>query len=170
MTVEKSELRAAALYEVGVRIDDFFEASQTAASNAEGAATALQQAAEVVKQLHEHVDRELAAGTIADLSQAEVAKLWVTRSVLVLEQLAANASLQKTMQKGFSQGVQRTVLFVKHAHEQELTQAAQRRQEQHHESTLKQQRTSVAEAPTNETPSNGAKPRRRRKVQDAAHS
>lgn len=179
MSAEKAELRAATIQELGTRIDDLLEASTAAVHQAEGAEAALMQAAEMVRALHEHVDKDVDAQIIKTLPEAEVIKRWITRAVHALEQLAANATRAKTVQKGHSQGVNSVVQLLKRAHDHELDVGAQHAERnggaghipvKQRRLAEEAQRASTLPPPASPTmpPPNGAhvsSPRRRRKVE-----
>lgn len=127
MSVEKAELRADVVNEMGNRLDDVLEGSQAQVHRTEGAEQAMRQAATIVRQLHEHVDRELEAKQIPDLAHAQLVKDWITRAASVLDQFAEQAVQQRLMQVGHAQGVALAVRVLKSAHTEELKQVEQHR-------------------------------------------
>ena len=127
MSVEKGEMRTAVIDELGGRVDDMLEQSQLAAARADGAAHALEQAAEIVRTLHSHIDRELNEGKITELDQAQLAKQWITRAVHALNALAQQASTVKTIQKGHAQGIASVVSLLKRTRDTELRQVEEHR-------------------------------------------
>lgn len=127
MSVEKAELRADVVNEMGNRIEDLLEGSQAQVHRAEGAEQAMRQAATIVRQLHEHIDRELEAKQIPDLEHAQLAKDWITRAAGVLDQFAEQQAQQRVMQAGHAQGVALAVRVLKSAHTEELKQLAHQR-------------------------------------------
>lgn len=172
MSVEKAELRAAAIHDAGARVDDLLEASRVAMFRAEGSASALQQSVEIVRQLHAHVDREIEAGTL-DLERAAVAKQWVTNAVVILEQLSRNAAASCSTQRGHSAGIEAAVDLLKRLYVQEKAQGQQHEQRAALEPAeaprqrggIKSRRNSEAPAP-----SRSGAPRRRRASNGASAS
>lgn len=170
MTVEKAELRAAAIHDAGVRVDDLLEASRAAALRAEGSASALQQSAEIVRQLHAHVDNEVENGRL-DLERAAIAKQWVTNAVSIIEQLARNAAASLSTQRGHAAGVGAAVELLKGLHVQEKTQGEVQAQRDALEPAaapparggIKSRRNSEAPAP-----SRSGAPRRRKAANGSA--
>jgi len=191
MSVEKAELRAAAIQEIGSRVDDLLEASNAAAQQVEGGESAALHVAELIKKLHAHVDKDIDEGVITSLKEGEMIKRWITRAVHIAEQYAGGLTRAKQAQKGHAQGITAVVQMLKNQHDQELRtrekHAAQESGEGHipiKQRRLAEERASLAPAaPTGapppkpvasvpppvsaaSVPPNGsAAPRRRRRVE-----
>lgn len=128
MSVEKAELRAQVMHELGVRFDELHDSSQAAAHRAEGAEAALRESSELLsQQLHAAVDKEIEAGRL-DLERGAIAKQWVTRASAFLSQLATKAQQVVPTQRGHAQGVSFIVEYLKRLHDAEIKQADQLRQ------------------------------------------
>lgn len=100
MNIEKSQIKAGAVHEVGVRLDDALEGARSEVHRADGASAALERVAEACSQLTRQVDRELDEGKIADLVTAALVKKWVERCAGVVRDARAQALVAKTQGQG----------------------------------------------------------------------
>lgn len=90
MTAEKAAIRATALHEVGVAVDDRLEAAKREQQQLLGQKAAFATGLKLVHQLMAAVDAEIADGKL-DLPQGELAKRWVARAGGVLQNLGLRA-------------------------------------------------------------------------------
>jgi hypothetical protein len=122
-SAEKSEIKAAAAHDIGVRVDDLLEEAQREAYRASGAQAALLDAAKMIQKLHEHVDKDVSDGAY-DLVAAKWAKVYVTRAMAAVESMSQRANNIQLAAQGRVQGLQEVVRSVKSFHDLEVARAA----------------------------------------------
>ena len=175
MSVEKIELRAAGMHEVGVRMDDLLDAARKEVLRCEGAQLGLLQATKGVIDLIAHVDKDVDEGKYG-LEAAKLIKLYLSRASEVVQNLSKNASNQKIAATGQVQMAEVAVQITKKMHDGELAKraavaAAEAAPEEitlrtrpegvHPPATIKEQRLAEDQAEVTAVPSNG-KGRRRK--------
>lgn len=179
MTAEKAEIRATALHEVGVALDDRLEATKREQQQLAGQKAAFGLGAKLVQQLMPAVDAEVADGKL-DLVQAELAKRWIARAGGVLQNLALRADSALLTGQGRVEALTAAVEDLRRRHEAEAGKAARpqeapgaRQEGQHPGPALKEARTAEASPETAQAPQAAvapAKPRKRKKVTRARHA
>lgn len=122
MSVEKAEVRAGAMHEVGVRMDDLLEAVKADVHRFDGAASGLLQCVKAIEGLLAHVDKDVDEGKY-DLEVAKVAKQYIARAVQVAQNLGQQSSNQKILSIGKVQMGEAAVATVKKMHQVETGRA-----------------------------------------------
>lgn len=120
MSMEKMELRSAAMHEVGVRLDDALEAAKAEMLRAEGAVQAGQKAMERAVQLLLAVDKENAEGGISD-EQRDVVKKYLAKCHAAMKALYDESNSRVLLARGMVLGMDRAVKTAKQLHDQELS-------------------------------------------------
>jgi len=163
--MDKGEIKAATVHEIGCKFEDMLEAAKLDESRNEGAKTALLVASKKVLELSVHVDKDLDEGVFGDvdgpLAVAALIKKYITRAAAVLESGAASAENHRLMSAGRSQAFQQMIENMRKLHDLELEKSAQRKLAEvegerripgvHPGLPLKQQRQ-LEEAPTEPAP------------------
>lgn len=125
--MNKGELKAAVVYEIGCKVDDMLEGATLDVARNEGAKNALMMATKKVSNLAVEVDRELDGGDFDKLGDPmEVAKLvkkYVTRAVAILESGAAGAENHRLISQGRAQAFELMVANMKKIRDGELEKA-----------------------------------------------
>jgi len=112
MTVEKSQLRAAAFLETGNLLDDRLESAAAAVHIARGEKSGIVLAGRAVEGLVKAVDGEVEAGHL-DLTQADLAKKWLVRVGGALQNLALGADARIAQAMGAEAALRGAVALVK---------------------------------------------------------
>lgn len=112
MSVLKSELKMLVTHEVGVRVDDSLEVAKKDLAMLEGRQTGFADGAKAVETLLTHVDKDVTEEKL-DVDTATKVKLYVTRAVHALNNLAQQVSNQRIAQTGKVQGLEQTVALLK---------------------------------------------------------
>jgi hypothetical protein len=118
----KSEIKAAAAHDIGVRVDDLLEEAQREAYRASGAQAALLEAAKMIQKLHGYVDEDVEKG-LYDLVAAKWAKVYVTRAMAAMESMSQRANNIQLAAQGRVQGLETVVQSVKTYHDVEQAKA-----------------------------------------------
>lgn len=119
----KSEIKAAAAHDIGVRVDDLLEEAQREAYRASGAQAALLDAAKMIQKLHAYVDEDVEKG-VCDLVAAKLAKTYVTRAITAVESMSQRANNIQLAAQGRVQGLETVVRSVKTYHDVEQAKAS----------------------------------------------
>lgn len=122
MSVLKSELKMMVTHEVGVRVDDSLEVAKKDLAMLEGRQTGFADGAKAVETLLVHVDKDVNEEKL-DVDTATKVKLYVTRAVHALNNLAQQTANQRIAQTGKVQGLEQTVTLLKNMVEQERAKA-----------------------------------------------
>jgi hypothetical protein len=123
MSLEKIELRAAGMHEVGVRMDDLLDAARKEVLRCEGAQLGLLQATKGVIDLIAYVDKDVDEGKYG-LEAAKLIKLYLSRASEVVQNLSKNANNQKIAATGQVQMAEVAVQITKKMHDGELAKRA----------------------------------------------
>jgi hypothetical protein len=129
--MEKGEIKAATVHEIGCRFEDMLEAAKVDGARNEGAKVGLQAAAKKVLELQAHVDKDLDEGLFGDvdgpLAVAAQIKKYIARAVGVLESMSVTAENHRILTQGKVQAFQQMIDNMKKLHDMELekTQAKQ---------------------------------------------
>lgn len=118
MSKLKSEVKAATLHEVGMKLDDVLEAAERELHTLEGGKQALHMGQKKVEQHLANVDRDVQEGKL-DLEQATLIKRWVTQCVHILENLALQAEVQMYQAQGKVVGAKHVVAVAKSLYDRE---------------------------------------------------
>jgi len=122
--MEKGEIKAATVHEIGVRFEDMLEAGRQEVSKNEGAKLALLMAIRQVNELAAHVDKDLDAGAFNDVTEpmavATLVKKWLTRTCAVLETGSVSAENHRLIAQGRVQAFQQMIDNMKKLHDMEL--------------------------------------------------
>ena len=119
MSTEKSVIKAAAIYEVGASVDDKLEAARKEQQQLLGQRAAFSAGHRMVLQLHQAVDAEIVDGKL-DLTQAELAKKWVTRASAVLQNMGLKAEASTLTTQGKVEALESVVVDLKRRHHTEM--------------------------------------------------
>lgn len=129
--MDKGEIKAATVHELGCKFEDMLEASKQDESRNEGAKTALFAASKKVLELQVHVDKDLDDGAFGDvdgpLAVAALIKKYLTRAAAVLESGAASAENHRLLAQGRSTAFVQMIDNMKKLHDLELEKSVQRK-------------------------------------------
>ena len=120
MSVEKSELRAAGMHEIGMRMDDLLAAAEQEVLRCEGASVALLQANKAIGDLNAHVDLDVTEGKY-DLEAAKLVKLYLSRAAQAVQNLGMLANNQRIASAGQVQAFKISVQVTKKMHDSEIS-------------------------------------------------
>lgn len=129
--MDKGELKAAVVHEVGVKVDDMLESAKAESAKQTGANVALLAAAKKVAELAQHVDKDLEAGDLENLEPPHVAqaiKKYITRCEGVLHNLAEVAARAKLTSEGRVQMAELIVGNLKKVHDAEHAKSMLKKQ------------------------------------------
>lgn len=128
--MDKSEMKAAVLHEVGVKSEDMCEAARLDAARHEGGISALLAAAKQIAGLAAHVDRDMDEGAFASLegplAVAGAIKKYLSRAVAVVESGMKAEDNQRLVCEGRAQAFKLMVDNMKRLHDQEVEKSKQR--------------------------------------------
>lgn len=157
--MEKGEIKAATVHEIGCRFEDMLEAAKVDSARNEGAKVGLQAAAKKVLELQAHVDKDLDEGVFGDvdgpMAVASQVKKYVSRAVGVLESMSVTAENHRILMQGKVQAFQQMIDNMSKLHDMELEKTKAKQEAGAHKrrvtgthpgSTLKEQRK-LEEAP-----------------------
>lgn len=113
MNIDKAQIKAGAVHEVGVRLDDALESARAEVHRADGASAVLDRAAEACLQVMKFVDRDLDEGRIADLETAALVKKWVEKCVSTVRDHRAQAMVAKAQAQGKVAAMETAVAIAK---------------------------------------------------------
>ena len=112
MSLERIELRASGMHEVGVRMDDLLEGAKKEVLRCDGVVIGILQCVKAVNDLCPHVDRDVTEGKY-DLETAKLIKLYLSRAAQVVQNLGVNASNQRMAAAGQVQMAEIVVQITK---------------------------------------------------------
>ena len=115
MTIEKSELRASAIHDLGARLDDGLEKVNRQKHEAMGAVSAYVKASGDIKVLKLHVQKDIDGGEM-DMETAKIVLRWLDRSVNVCENLSVQARNSVFKIEGMEMGMQTAVSVASQMH------------------------------------------------------
>jgi hypothetical protein len=128
--MDKSEMKAAVLHEVGAKSEDMCEAARLDAARHEGGITALLAAAKQIAGLAAHVDRDMDEGAFASLdgplAVAGAIKKYLSRAVAVAESGMKAEDNQRLVCEGRAQAFKLMVDNLKKLHDQEMEKSKSR--------------------------------------------
>jgi hypothetical protein len=119
MSVEKSELRAAAVHDLGARIDDGLEKAVAQKNQAIGAVLAHEKGAQDITVLKLKVQQSIDAGEL-DFDQAKLVLSWLDQAVTACQNLHKQASGVALKAEGVEMGLKAAIEITSAAHGQEL--------------------------------------------------
>lgn len=122
MSVDKTELRKAAIHEVGSRLDDALEASKADQYRLEGGVKAAQVAFERVGQLIVVVSGDMDKGAL-DIEQAKLVKGYLAQAQAQMRDLVISTEKRMHMAAGAVLGMERAVREAKSAYDREAAKA-----------------------------------------------
>lgn len=129
--MDKGEIKAATVHELGCKFEDMLEASKQDESRNEGAKMALLVASKKVTELTLHVDKDLDEGAFGDvngpLAVAALIKKYLTRAAAVLESGATSAENHRLLAQGRSTAFLQMIDNMKKLHDIELEKSVQRK-------------------------------------------
>ncbi len=117
MSELKLEIRKQTAQDIGVRVEDRFEAMKLEQARAQGAHEMALQLQRQVEALHAHVDKEIDAGLYPDLKFASIIKQWVTRASAVCGSGAQSAANSVLVAKGKVQAVEDALKIIASVHQ-----------------------------------------------------
>jgi hypothetical protein len=119
MSVEKSELRASAVHDLGARLDDGLEAVVAERHEAAGAAAAHNAAVDDITVLKLKIKAEIDEGKF-DLEQAKLVIEGLDRAAVACKNLRTQASARMLKADGAVMGMRAAIEMTSQAHTQEL--------------------------------------------------
>jgi hypothetical protein len=125
MSVEKSELRASAVHDLGARLDDGLEKVLAEKHEAVGAAAAHNAAVDDITVLKLKVKDEIEAGKL-DLDQAKLVLDGLERAAVACRNLRTQASARMLKADGAVVGMKVAIEMASQAHTQELAKGQER--------------------------------------------
>jgi hypothetical protein len=111
----KSAIRASAMHEIGMRLDDALDSAQKNALRAEGRVDALVTASKACARIAEQFVEEAKQSEMAP-EVAEITRRWVLRCAFAVESLAKTASNEATEARGAAAGLAKGVAITKAMH------------------------------------------------------
>jgi len=108
----KSEIKAAAAQEIGIRIDDLLDEATRELYQAGGAQTAFVESAKAVAKLFEHVNKDLDL-ELYPLDVGAKIKLYITRAVTLLENLGHQSNNLQIAAHGRKQALSKVITTIK---------------------------------------------------------
>ena len=128
--MDKGEIKAATVHELGVKFDDMLDASRRDVDRNEGAKLAMLGAAKKVGDLAVHVDKDMDEGVFSNLdgplAVAKVVKKYITRACGVLESGYQAAENHRLVAHGKVLAFEQMVGNMKKIHDQEMEKVRQR--------------------------------------------
>lgn len=118
MSIEKSEIRLAAVCELGVRLDDILEATRKEASHQVGAVAAYKVATQTLTALVSQVDTDIQGGLLT-LDEGAKAKSYLVKAIAVVDSLGQQSTTQSILFAGKAQGLEAAVMAAKQASDME---------------------------------------------------
>ena len=129
--MDKGEIKAATVHELGCKFEDMLEASKQDESRNDGAKTALFAASKKVLELQVHVDKDLDDGAFGDvdgpLAVAALIKKYLTRAAAVLESGAVSAENHRLISQGRMMAFGQMIENMKKIRDMELAKSEQRK-------------------------------------------
>jgi len=125
--MDKGELKAAVVHEIGCKTDDMLEAAKTEMSRHEGAKLALALASKQVAALGNHVDKDMDAGEFSNLDGplevAKAIKKYLQRATGVVDSGVASAENHRLIAQGKVQAFELVVGNMQKLKEIELAKS-----------------------------------------------
>ena len=118
MSAQKTELRKAAIHEVGTRLDDALEASRADQHRMEGGLKAAQVAFERVGQFIGTINGDMDSGKL-DIVQAKMVKGYLARLQAQMAELVTSTERRMHVAAGAVLGMERAVREAKSAYDRE---------------------------------------------------
>jgi hypothetical protein len=130
--MEKGEIKAATVQELGLKFDDMLESAQKEVARNEGAKLAMLGASKKVGELVAHVDKDMDEGAFSDLDGplaiAAAVKKYVIRACGVLDSGAVSAENHRLIGHGKILAFEQMISNMKKVHDLELDKVKQRRE------------------------------------------
>lgn len=163
--MDKTELRAAGMHEVGAKLDDMLEAAKQEEHRAEGAIGAAEKSMQRVLMLSTAVDNDLDEGGLA-LEVATATKKYLAKAHAAVADLHKESQNRRMMARGMVMGMLKSVQVTKALHDQEQAKAngsgrasSDEEEPRRPGLSLKQQRQAETEKTTKSKPAKRAKKR-----------
>lgn len=112
MSKLKHEIKAAALHEMGMKLEDVLDAAKMELAKFRGVQEANKELMQKVEDLCTHVDNDLKAG-VFDIATAGHVKKYILRAVEVVRNLGIQAEISAYTAQGRIQGTQKTIALTK---------------------------------------------------------
>jgi hypothetical protein len=112
MSKLKHEIKASALHEMGVKLEDVLEAAKMELAKFRGVQESNKELMQKVEDLCAHVDNDLKAG-VFDIATAGHVKKYILRAVEVIRNLGIQAEINSYTAQGRIQGTQKTIALTK---------------------------------------------------------
>jgi hypothetical protein len=112
MSKLKHEIKAAALHEMGMKLEDVLEAAKMELAKFRGVQEANKELMQKVEDLCAHVDNDLKSG-VFDITTAGHVKKYILRAVEVVRNLGIQAEVNAYTSQGRIQGTQKTIALTK---------------------------------------------------------
>lgn len=112
MSKLKHEIKAAALHEMGMKLEDVLDAAKMELAKFRGVQEANKELMQKVEDLCAHVDNDLKAG-VFDIATAGHVKKYILRAVEVVRNLGIQAEISSYTAQGRIQGTQKTIAMTK---------------------------------------------------------
>lgn len=117
----KAALRAAAIHDLGVRLEDKLEAGTAAVATAKGAVGAFAEGARALGALSAKLDEDIEKGDL-DLEQAKVVKTWLGRAQAVIENMGRQSENRVLLAEGQLRGWREAIDIVRKTYDLERAQ------------------------------------------------
>jgi len=124
--MNKCELKAVVVHNIGSKVDDLLEAARSDAASKLGANVALLACSKKVAELAEHVDKDYEEGLLDKLEPHQIAqaiKKYITRACAVIDSGAEAAARARLVAEGKIQMAQLLVGNLKKVHDEELAKS-----------------------------------------------
>lgn len=129
--MDKGELKAAVVHDIGNKVDDMLEAARADAASKLGANVALLACSKKVAELAAHVDKDFESGAFEGLEPPAIAqaiKKYITRACAVIDSGAEAAARARLVADGKIQMAELMVGNLRKIHDAELAKSAARQQ------------------------------------------
>lgn len=130
--MDKGEIKAATIHELGLKFDDMLEAAHKEVARNEGATAACLAASKKVGELAVHVDKDMDEGLFADvdgpLAVAKAIKKYLVRVCGILETGAKSADNHRLVSQGRAMAFDQMVKNMKQLHDLELEKSRQKKE------------------------------------------
>ena len=129
--MDKGELKAAVVHDIGNKVDDMLESARADAASKLGANIALLACSKKVAELAAHVDKDLEEGRLENLEPPAIAqaiKKYITRACGVIDSGAEAAARARLVADGKIQMAELMVGNLKKLHDAELAKSKARQE------------------------------------------
>lgn len=130
--MDKSEIRAGVIHELGCKFDDMLESARREEMRHEGSHAALTIASKKVLELSSHVDRDLDSEAFSNIDSplaiAAIVKKYISRACAVIDSGAIAAENHRLISQGKIRALELVVDNTKKLHNLELTKIEQKKE------------------------------------------